>query len=529
MSSLRFSLLGPVRAWRGDEEIDLGSPQQRGLLAVLLLRLDEPVTIADAAQALWGDTVPPSAYGTVRTYIYRLRRKMTEIAGERGFCLRSHSSGYILTTDGAIIDTHEFRQHLASARHARDRCDHGGAIEQFRAALALWRGVPVAGMCTPFFHAERERLEQLHATAIEELTTAEITAGDHASAVATLRCALAAHPLWETLWELLLRALSGLGRRAEALAAYQDARHVLRAELGLEPGPQLRELHRQILASEPSAVAGPGAGVHAGTRRVRSSLPSQASLTPHGFVGRGAELSEITASMLEPREPELVVGLDGAPNVGKTALAVRAAHLLRPHFPDGQLYASLTDWDGEPLAPEAVLVEFLGRCNVPVDKAPRSLPALAALWKSIADGLRLLIVLDDARDGTQVYPLLPNSAESAVLVISRRELNGLHSAHRIALDVLTLPDALQLLGSIIGHDRLHQDVEASARLVAACEYRPHVVRKAATRLVANPHRTLRDVEREVRGGLHAPFPLAADVSDGNGEWDERTGHALVRV
>jgi DNA-binding SARP family transcriptional activator len=518
MDSLRFSLLGLVRAWRDDEEIDLGSPQQRGLLAMLLLRLDEPVTIADATQALWGDTVPPSAYGTVRTYIYRLRRKMTEITGGHGFALRSHTGGYVLTTDGATIDTHLFQQHLASARLARDQCDRGRAIEHFRAALALWRGVPIAGMCTAYFDAERERLEQLHAAAIEELTATEIAVGGHASAVATLQTALAAHPLRETLWELLLQALSGLGRRAEALAAYQDARDVLRAELGLEPGPRLRELHRQILASEPTA---PGwSEALAGVRRVQSSLPSQASLTPHGFVGRGAELSEITLSLLDPGQPTLV-SVTGDPSVGKTALVVRAAHMLRPHFPDGRLYASLTGWDGEPVTPETVLVEFLSRCDIPVEKAPRSLPELVSLWRSVADGMRLLIVLDDARAEAQVLPLLPTCPRSAVLVTSRRPLENLPSGHRIALGVLTLPDALQLLGSIIGHDRLHQDAEASARLVAACGYSPQTVRSAAARLVANPHRTLRDVARELPGGRHQPYPSVDD------ERDQRIGHALI--
>jgi DNA-binding SARP family transcriptional activator len=520
MNSLRFSLLGPVRAWHGEQEIDLGSPQQRALLAVLLLRLGEPVTIADAAHALWGEAIPPSAFGTVRTYIYRLRRKMTEIVGGPGFALRSHSSGYVLTTDGATIDTHLFQQHLDSARTAKDQGEDGLAIEHFRAALALWRGTPIAGMCSSYFDAERERLEQLHAAAIEELTSTEITVGDHASAVTTLKAALAAHPLWETLWELLLQALAGLGRRADALAAYQDARHVLRAELGLEPGPRLQELHLQILSAVPSAAGGPPRA--AGIRRVRCSLPAQASLTPHGFFGRAAELSAITASLLDPGSPTLV-GLAGPPRAGKSALGVRAAHLLRPHFPDGQLYATLTGWDGTPMAPEVVLVEFLSRCEIPADKLPQSLPALAALWKSVTDGMQLLVVLDDVCDSAQVRPLLPSSAESAVLLIGRHQLTDPPGPHRITLGVLTLPDALQLLGAIIGHDRLHQDVEASARLVAACGYRPHVVRLAASRLLTGPYRTLQDLERELRSGFGLPHFPAAD------EQGEHLGRALVRA
>ncbi|MEU4890920.1 AfsR/SARP family transcriptional regulator [Streptomyces sp. NPDC044780] len=250
MSDLRFSLLGPVRAWFGGEEIDIGPPQQRAMLAVLLLRLGEPITGENAVRALWDDKAPSAAEGTVRTYIYRLRHRMTDVVGADRLAIRTCNGGYQLTLHGATIDTHLFQQLLADARRARaeDRLDE--ALDHYYACLQLWRGVPIAGTYTSYFSDERERLQQLRFDAVEEFATVAISLGEHAKAVPILKMAVATQPLREKLWEVLILALFGLGRRADALAAYQDARRVLKTELGLEPTPALRELHRRILASE---------------------------------------------------------------------------------------------------------------------------------------------------------------------------------------------------------------------------------------------------------------------------------------
>jgi DNA-binding SARP family transcriptional activator len=491
---LRFSLLGPVRAWSGNHEIALGSPQQRALLAVLLLRIGEPVTNEDAVWALWGDTAPRSADGTVRTYVYRLRRKITEVVGAHRLALRSHSGGYLLTANDATIDTDLFEQTLDDARRAREDGDLDGAVRTFRAALALWRGTPFAGTDTTYFNTERERLEQLRTAAVEELAEAEIDAGEHGSAVTTAKTALVGQPLQERLWELLLRALTGSGRRADALAAYQDARRVLRAELGLEPGPRLQELHGDLLAA---AKARPAPGTHADTTRTGSPVPPQMSTAADGFVGRAAELVELTTCLRTPERPG-PVGLHGGARLGKTALAVRAALALRPHFPDGQLYVELTGPDGIPVTPEAVLVGLLHRLGMAPAALPRTVPELASLWQLAVGRKQVLVVLDDVQTSGQILPVLPNSPIPSVLLTSRHQLADVPDLRSLSLGGLTLADALQLLGSLVGHCRLHQDVEAAARLVAACAYRPEAVRAAAARLLNHPHRTLQDVERDLR-------------------------------
>jgi DNA-binding SARP family transcriptional activator len=348
---LNFSLLGPVRAWFGGREIALGPPQQRALLALLLLHIGEPVSKEEAVRALWGDAAPKFAEGTVRTYVYQLRRKVTEVAGLQRVTLQSHSGGYLLTANGATIDACRLQQSIEDSRNARRRGDLRGTVQLLRESLTLWHGTPFAGIDTTYFNIERERLEQTRATVVEDLAEAEIAVGLQTDAVVTLRTALAEHPLREDLWELLLRALSDLGRRAEALAAYQEARQVLRAELGLDPGSRLQELHRAIFTEARVRTV---AETPAEARRARLPMPIHRPATLNGFGRRAGGLSEFT-----------------------------------------------------------------------------------------------------------------------------------------------LADALQLLGSIVGHDRLHQDIEASARLVAACSYQPDGVRAVAERLLAAPYRTLREVEREV--------------------------------
>ncbi|GIJ29233.1 hypothetical protein Vqi01_43950 [Micromonospora qiuiae] len=489
---LRFSLLGLVRAWAGGREIDLGPPLQRALLAVLLFQLNRPVSNEHVVRALWGNAAPRSAYGAVRTYIYRLRRKMTEVVDSQHFALHSHCGGYLLTADGATIDTEVFQHRLASARQAKEQGDLGRSIAQFRAALALWQGVPIAGMDTAFFNTERERLERLRGAAVEELTTAEIRIGDHASALTTVQEALASQPLRERLWELLMEALFGLGRRADALAAYQDARRVLQAELGLEPSTRLRELHCRILTPEP---AGYEPAVEPIIPLATTAALDILTPTADGFVGRTTELSELISRVVGSPQPVLV-GLTGAPRVGKSALAIRAAHFLQPHFPDGHFFARPDGHDGEP-RPDGVLVRFLRQCDVPLAQIPCTLPELTALWRATVNGKRVVVILDDVQEASWVLPLLPNSAGSAVLITCRQPLTGLPALHTITLGGLSLPDALQLLGSSIGPNRLHEDVEAAARLVAACGYQPHLVRAAARRLLEVPSRSMTDVEREL--------------------------------
>lgn len=502
---LRFSLLGPVRAWAGDREIDLGSPQQRALLGVLLLRRDEPVSCERAVRALWGETAPRRAGGTVRTYISRLRRVLGGAAGPGAPEIRSCGGGYLLTADGAAVDTDLFRERVALARRARERGDLDAALVHFQDGLALWRGTPFAEAHTAHFLTEREQWLRSRSVAIEEMTAVQVLLGHHAEALAALDPALAAEPLCERLWELRIQALAGLGRRADALAAYQEVRRLLCAELGLEPGPGLRELHRGLLTREPEPVAPAG----------RPSWPAPAELpdAPDGFVGRTAELADIAAALTDGRSPA-VLALTGPPGAGKTALAVQAAHTLASSFPDGRLYAALSGPDGAPVAPRTVLAELLRAVGVPAARLPGSLPELTGLWRTVTDGKRLLLVLDDVADGAGILPLLPRTPGPAVLVTGRRPPAGVPGLNTVALDGLTLPDALHLLGAAVGHERLRREAVAAARLADACAYLPSALRGAAARLLAAPRPVVDEAEwwlRAAAGGQPADVRPASEA------------------
>jgi DNA-binding SARP family transcriptional activator len=249
--SRRFQLLGPVRAWSGRTELELGPPQQQAVLVLFLLARGQQVSLDEIIDALWSDQPPQSAVGIVRTYVSHLRSHLGQAAGHRSTeVIRPVARGYVLTLDSAAIDTDEFER---LTRNSEEVCRHGdiGAATGFlRDALALWHGTPLAGI--PGRHAEiqRIRLTELRTATVEEVLAMEIDSGRHLTAAAELRGLLAAEPLRERLSELLMLALYRSGRQAEALAVFAATRRRLRDALGIDPGPSLRQIHQWILRSD---------------------------------------------------------------------------------------------------------------------------------------------------------------------------------------------------------------------------------------------------------------------------------------
>jgi DNA-binding SARP family transcriptional activator len=288
-AQLRFGLLGPVQAWYGERELELGSPQQRAVLAALLLNNGKHVAVDELVGMLWEHDMPRSARATVRTYICRLRRELTRAAGVD---LRSAGGGYQLTVDPASVDVSRFRANLAGARQAHGQSDLAEAAHQLRGALALWRGAPLAGLAGTYFEGQRAGLEQLHSTAVEEQLAVRIALGEHAEAAAELAVRVAELPYRERLWELLMLSLYRSGRQAEALATYREVAALLMRELGLEPGPGLRELHSRMLSSDATLVqpvrplerAAEGDVRGHGGALARLSAPAPA---PHAAAGFG--------------------------------------------------------------------------------------------------------------------------------------------------------------------------------------------------------------------------------------------------
>ncbi|MFB9686361.1 BTAD domain-containing putative transcriptional regulator [Amycolatopsis plumensis] len=329
-SAPRLQLLGPMKAWQGDTELDLGSAHRRTVLAALAMHPDRTVSREELIDAVWGETPPQSAQGSIYTYISGLRRALEpgRAKGEGPQLLASIGSGYSLRLPAEAIDVHRFEalREQAQRRHAAG--DLRGAREAFDEALALWHGVPLSGLPGPFAAAQRARLTELRLATIERRAEVVLESGGHTELVAELTALTREHPFRETLRGLLMRALVRAGRRTEAIAVYADVRDRLVESSGTEPGPALRRLHDELLetpapAPEPEPVA-------AVSRMPAASLPERAEI----FVGREAELDRLHEAVVElGAGAGRSVWLEGEPGSGRTALLAEVLAAAQDFYP----------------------------------------------------------------------------------------------------------------------------------------------------------------------------------------------------
>jgi DNA-binding SARP family transcriptional activator len=472
---LRFSVLGPVRAWRAGKALAPGSPQQRALLAVLLLREGRTATAPELIDALWGDAQPPQALAALRTYASRLRKVLTPGV------LVTESGGYALRVAPESLDLAVAQELAAEAEKTRNAGDRAGARVLIDKSLGLWDGEPLASVPGPYAETQRARLDEWRLQLTEARLDLDLELGAHAEAVSELTALTAAHPLRERLRELLMVALYRSGRQAEALAVYADTRRLLADELGVDPRPELGRLQQRILQAD-SDLALPveeAAQVHAVTQ------PAQLPAAVPDFTGRAAFVRELGQRLAAAEGSVMAVSaLAGIGGVGKTTLAVKVAHEARPHFPDGQLYIDLQGVDARAAEPETVLGAFLRALGTPDSAIPDSLAERSALYRSTLDGRRILVLLDNARDAAQIRPLLPGTAGCATLVTSRVRMVDLAGAHLVDLDVMSPEEALQLFTRIVGRERVTSERKAALDVVASCGFLPLAIRIAASRLAA---------------------------------------------
>ncbi|MEU6984632.1 BTAD domain-containing putative transcriptional regulator [Streptomyces sp. NPDC046324] len=473
---LRFSVLGPVRAWRDGAALPSGSPQQRALLAALLLRDGRTATASELIDAIWGDEPPSQALAAVRTYASRLRKIL-----DTGV-LVSESGGYaIRTADAGALDLNVAQELAAEADKLRGAGDRAAARSRLNKALGLWDGEALASVPGPYAETQRVRLEEWRLQLLETRLDMDLEAGAHAEAVSELTALTAAHPLRERLRELLMLALYRSGRQAEALAVYADTRRLLADELGVDPNPELSRLQQRILQAD-TELARP---VEESAPAPAVARPAQLPATVPDFTGRNSFVRELGKRLATAEGSVMAVSaLAGIGGVGKTTLAVHVAHEARPHFPDGQLYVDLQGAGSRAAAPETVLGAFLRALGTPDSAIPDSLDERAALYRSTLDGRRVLVLLDNARDAAQIRPLLPGTAGCAALVTSRIRMVDLAGAHLVDLDVMSPEEALQLFTRIVGEERVSAEREAALDVVAACGFLPLAIRIAASRLAA---------------------------------------------
>lgn len=472
---MQFGVLGPVIAEFDGRRLPIRVGKQRTLLVALLLRVGTLVSAESLIDALWGDDPPATARNTLQVHVKRLR----ETLGSG--LLTTEGLGYRLNVAADTIDKVQFDSLLQSARDSRAAGDLESEWDHLTAALDLWRG-PV------FADIESSVLDRDYGTALEErrLTTMErrfdvgLALCRHSDLVAELFVATAANPFRERLWCQHLLALCGSGRQSEALSEYESIRSRLADELGLDPGAELRGVRDAVLAGE----SGPQS-------RHNLIAPAQLPLSPTAFCGRSAEIGQLDRLLTDDSPIAVITGVGG---VGKTALAVQWARRTIDHFGDGQLYVDLRGYDGEqaPVAAEHALDGFLRAMGVAGNHMPDDRAERAALYRSLLQHRRMVIVLDNARSSAQVRPLLPGAPGCRVLVTSRDRLDGLvarEGAHQLTLDVLDGQSAVQLLVRLLPADRV-ESADAAHRLAHCCDGLPLALRIAAARITTNPYHSV---------------------------------------
>ncbi|MEV6154779.1 BTAD domain-containing putative transcriptional regulator [Nonomuraea sp. NPDC052129] len=506
--SLRFRLLGPLRL-EGDPEPGPGPgpAKHRAVLAALLVSAGRVVPIERLMVVVWDDRPPASAESVLRVYISALRKLVDGI--------RTVPGGYLIEVEPDAVDCHRFERLVGEARRAREAGRVEAAAEGFRAALALWRGDAMADIESSYLRRTHAvPLEELRLTALEERVELDLLLGRGGEVVGELRALVGAYPLRERAWARLLDALRQAGRRAEALAAYQEARRVLVDELGLEPGTELVEAHRRALSSEGprqrvpvKSEAPPDISDFTGRRAVLdwivARVPAQgggapASTAPAqeggvsaggggapagGAPARGGGVSTQGSGVSARGGAPVHLVVHGPPGCGKSAVAVRAATMI--DLPGGRLYASLRDRQ-----PGAVLEDLLRSLGCPDGAVPAAFEERVRLYRGMTAARSLLVVLDDATDEAQVRPLLPTGPGSLTLVTSRSPLAGLEAARAYELGVFEPAEAVAMLAEVVGRERVGAEPEAADRIVRLCGGLPLALRIAGSRLARKPGWTL---------------------------------------
>ncbi len=502
---LRVALLGPVRAWRGDVELELGAPQRRAVLGLLAVRANHVVARDELIDGIWGEELPSRSVNALHVHVARLRAALEPDRAQRApsQVLLASNQGYTLSLAPGQLDAQVFAERLAVARASRAAGDLAGAATSFDVALRLWQGAALAGIPGPLAQIIRTGLEEQRLAAIEEHVDVILALGRHAEAAQQLVELVRGHPLRERFSAQLMLALYRSERQAEALAAFADARRVLASELGIEPGPQLRQLHARILAADPGLdfAAGEAAVFMAAPQEKERPALAQLPADVAAFTGRADELAEL--DRLAAESPDMVISVvSGTAGVGKTALAVRWGRRVASMFPDGQLYVNLRGYDpGQPVLPGDALAGFLRALGMAGQDIPPGEDERAAAYRSLLDGRRVLVVLDNAASVEQVRPLLPGCPSCLVVVTSRDSLPGLvarHGARRLDLDILPLADAVGLLRTLIG-DRVDAEARAAEDLAGQCARLPLALRVAAELAAASPGSLLAELADELDG------------------------------
>ncbi|MEU4622100.1 BTAD domain-containing putative transcriptional regulator [Actinoplanes sp. NPDC023801] len=475
---MEFGILGPLEVRHHDEPIAMGGTKQRRVVATLALHAGRVVSLGQLVDAVWDGEPPITARKQVQNAVSALRR--TPVGG----ALAAAGSGYVLQVPAEQVDAGRFEQCLAEAHAARTRRELTHAVETLRAGLAIWRGPALADVGGRTLSAAAGQLEERRLAAVIAWAEVCLELGRHDAVADELSAEIDRYPLCEPLAGLLMLALYRAGRAAESLVCYRRARHTIAEDLEADPGPELRTLYHRILAADPALDHRPEPSVP------RNYLPRDVG----HFTGRSTEL-DLLMSAADAGGVTVIQAIDGMSGVGKTAMAVHAAHRLAGRFGDGQLFIDLHGHTAgrDPLTADEALDVLLRAVGVSDARIPKSLDERAAMWRAELAGRRVLVVLDNALDSAQIKPLLPGSASCAVLITSRRRLTGLSGAEVLSLDTLPTDDAVALFLRIAGPDRREAEPAAVVKVVELCGHLPLAISIAAARFRARPQWRILDL------------------------------------
>ncbi|MET9118786.1 BTAD domain-containing putative transcriptional regulator [Streptomyces longwoodensis] len=551
-------LLGPVEVSSAGRRLPLNGARPTAILAALVVHLGEVLSVDRLVDLVWEEDPPATARALVASHVSGLRRALAGTEAEH--LVRTRSPGYVADLPPSAVDARRFEEAFTAGRDAVRAGRAEDAVTTLDTALGLWRGRgALEGLGQSFARVEALRLAELRLEAQEFRFAAELDLDRRADLVAELLAHVAAHPLRERPRGQLMTALFRTGRVAEALRCYEEGRRLLRTELGVDPGPELRALHLALLRSDtavlgtpggppsaPSAprsaagpadrprepAAGPGGGAvpllpsprrateHPPDLSTHPPAPSHLPPDVADFVGRAEQIDWATALLGEVRDPRRTappVGvISGRSGTGKTALAVHVAHRTAGLFPDGRLFVDLRAADSAPVRTADALARLLRALGVDPDPSPRDEEDLLGLYRTHIARRRVLLILDNAVNEALLRPLLPPGGGSAALVTSRRRLVALEGAAHLDLGVPSPTEALDLLARVAGPARPSGEPAQAAEIVTLCGRLPLAVRIAGARLAARPHWT--------------PSRLAARLRDERRRLDElQAGDLEVRA
>ncbi|MFF3381135.1 BTAD domain-containing putative transcriptional regulator [Streptomyces sp. NPDC002680] len=575
-------LLGPVEVSSGGHRIALNGAKPTAILAALVVHLGEVLSAERLVDLTWEEEPPATARALVASHVSGLRRALAGTEG--GDAIRTRSPGYVAEFPPSAVDARRFEEAFAAGRKAAVEGRAEEAVDLLRAASRLWRGRDaLEGLGQSFARVEAMRLTELRLEAKEFRFSAELDLDRRTDLVSELVAHVAAHPLRERPRGQLMTALFRTGRMPDALRCYDEGRRLLRTELGVDPGPELRALHQALLRADTTVLGAPAPRRAAPARE--TPVPARAEAAPSrpdedtpshdhrpeqshrsgqshisershdgtgrpaptqlppdvaDFIGRTEQTAWATALLEEVRNPLRTappIGvISGRSGTGKTALAVHVGHRTAALFPDGQLFVDLRASDSEPVRTADALARLLRALGVDPETPAYDEEDLLGLYRTHIARRRVLLILDNAVSEALLRPLLPPGGGSAVLITGRRRLIALEGASHLDLGVPSETEAVDLLARVAGPTRPAIEPDRAAEIVALCGRLPLAVRVAGARLAARPHWTparlasrLRDERRRLDELQAGDLEVRASLGLGYADLDKQEQRALRRL